>query len=152
MDKSNGSEGTHPSSGLRSKKLAGGIRRSRDKSNDALHPDRRLRDNLDKGIKPCCRTAGMVEQVERSHPVQRDPAEHGKSTLASIDVILRVVHQGICLPQCRPLFDGSFPEGQGARHSPYDKVHGVLPSQILMNSLVHRRLIGTLTFSFVQNT
>ena len=38
-----------------------------------------LGDNLDKGRKPCYGTAGIVEQVERSHPVQRGPAEHGKS-------------------------------------------------------------------------
>ena len=111
-----------------------------------------LGNNLDRGRKPCYGTAGIVEQVERSHPVQRDPAEHVKSTLVSVDVILRAVYQGICLPQCRPLFDSSFPEGQGARRGSYDKVHGVPPSQILVKSLVHRRLTGTLTFSFVQNT
>jgi len=110
-----------------------------------------LGDNLDKG-KKLLQNSRNGRAGREKPPSSEEPAEHGKSTLISIDVIPRIVYQGIFLPQCRPLFDGSFPEGQGTGHGSYDKVHGVLPSQILVNSLVHRRLIGTLTFSFFQNT
>ena len=51
----------------------------------------------------------------------RLPGKHGKFALGSIDVMLRIAHQGVCLPQYGALIRQvgvytSVPEDQKARH------------------------------------